>query len=266
VTRRDKFAKAIGSYSTTVRIRKARKLLRTLDDIAWEILAIHANNQHLLYSQTLLEKVPTSRAAHAFSNLRDAMSRYELVRIASIWDGEEEFGINLPSVVALIDDSKVLEKLEKDEYARHASMRHSSAKMEDWAETIFKNEQKEFATARTLELRTVLHQTINDINTFKQNKKLETLVYVRHKYLAHNLTQIDLETRNKKLKTRMRIPKLKFGDESFILKQTVSFIENLHLWVCGTNAISPDSARIHSDNASELWSFCEFKMPDQELR
>ncbi len=187
------------------------------------------------------------------------MGRYELVRIASLWDNEDQFGINIPNVVALIDDPNVLEKLKNDEYARHAFSRASGAPMEDWAEALSKKRQKEFANERKSKLSATIKKTIPEIKAFRQNRRLRALQNARNKHLAHNLTTTDLERR--KMNQKTRVPKLKFGDETFILDQTVSFIETLHLYVCGTNAIAKESAKAHSRNASDLWSNCIFQIP-----
>jgi AbiU2 len=110
--------------------------------------------------------------------------------------------------------------------------------------------QKEFATERKSKLSATIEQTIPEIERFRQNRRLKALQNARNKHLAHNLTTTDLERRKKHQKTH--VPKLKFGDETFILDQTVSFIETLHLCVCGTNAIAKESAKAHSRDASDL--------------
>jgi AbiU2 len=167
--------------------------LRILDDLAWELLALHANNQHLGYSLELSRKIPKSHAAKAFLSLRTSMGRYELVRIASLWDNEDQFGINIPTVVGLINDPKVLEKLENDEYARHAFSCASGPPMEDWAEALSKKIQKEFATERKSKLSATIEKTIPEIERFRQNRRLKALQNARNKHLAHNLTTTDLE-------------------------------------------------------------------------
>src|SRR3979411_945048 len=86
------------------------KLGKVLDHFLY-VVELHANNSFVVYSPTLVSQIPPSYAANAFNVFQRSMHQIEIVRLCAIWDSADPEKENIPTVVELIDDEKIIELL-----------------------------------------------------------------------------------------------------------------------------------------------------------
>lgn len=75
------------------------------------VLELHANNEIIVYSDTLSAQIPTSYAANAFIIFRHGSHQFEIVRLCALWDSVELEKENIPTIIELIDHPEVIELL-----------------------------------------------------------------------------------------------------------------------------------------------------------
>ena len=97
------------SKSERIDLAKAR-VARVLDHLLY-VIELHANNEFVVYSNTLSSQSPRSYAANAFLVFQRSMYQIEVVRLCALWDRAELPRENIPTVVELIDDNEIIETL-----------------------------------------------------------------------------------------------------------------------------------------------------------
>ena len=106
------------SLGKPARIELAKdKMPRVLDHILY-LLELHANNAYVVYSSLLSSQIPQSFGANAFNIFRRSMHQFEIVRLCALWDSADSAKENIPTVIELIDDAKIIDML-ADETRSH---------------------------------------------------------------------------------------------------------------------------------------------------
>jgi hypothetical protein len=81
--------------------------------------------------------------------------------------------------------------------------------------------------------------------------RLQRIMNLRDKHLAHSLT----ETRREKSGP---IAPMQYGDERWVLEETLPIVEALYCWVNGCSFSFDDSRKVDRKNAKALWEGCKF--------
>jgi AbiU2 len=163
------------NMETQQRITEAKRLTERLVDHTQYLIDIHENNAIVLYSDTLSKQVPKSYAANAFNVFREAMHQIEVVRICALWDSAHIEREGILTVIALIDDQKVLDALAEQARARHPAERG--------------NQQAERAMSS-------LKSAIKQAKDLRTSAQLISIRNLRDKHVAHYLGQTAQEKKN----------------------------------------------------------------------
>ena len=152
------------------------------------------------------------------------MHGFEIVQLCALWDKpDQELAHNsIPTVHALIDDDAVVKILVRNVEG-------------GWPDG-----------EGDPDLLAYLKATRSEGGA----KALEALSRLRQ-VLAHAL----VETRAEK---KGIVAPMKYGDEQALLRETTRIIEELYLWVTGTNFDLSDNRELQARRARALWSNCKF--------
>src|SRR4051794_5585364 len=99
MSRLDKIRKKIAGLPVAARITRASELAERVLDHTRLVLHLHASNHELNYSDQIGRQVPHSYAAHTFNLLRDTQLRFELLRLAALWDAPSENRESIPTLL-----------------------------------------------------------------------------------------------------------------------------------------------------------------------
>lgn len=238
---RDKIAK----LGLAERLHAAKAKTNSVVDHLRYLIELHENNALVLYSPLLSSQIPTSHAANAFIVFQRGLHQIELVRLCALWDGIDPDKENIPTIIEIINRPDVLETL-ADETASHWKGR-GIAKAQRRIEDQFGEQQAQMA-------REGLRKAIDDGCAIAGSTKLQTIMNLRNKHLAHSLSQTRRE------KEVGPISPMKYGDERAILEKTLPIVESLYCWVNGCSFSFNDSREIDRRNAKALWERCTFKI------
>jgi hypothetical protein len=223
------------------------KIERVVDHLLY-VLELHENNAIVLYSSTLSAQIPLSFAAHAFNAFQQALHQFEIVRLCALWDGPELEKENIPIVIELVDHPDVIESL--------AQGISAFWKGHEGGVPAFAGAQSRalFGEGQAQKARHELPKVIAAGRETMASPKLTSIMNLRHKHLAHSLSQTRPEQKSNP------IAPMKYGDEHEILDATVPIVDTLHCWVIGSNILFDESRRIARENAEALWTACKFKI------
>lgn len=223
---------------------KACDKIEKLTNLLLEVIALNENNAYLIYSNVLAEQIPTSHAAHAFTNLQNANISYEIIKIRALWDRDKEAN-SIPAVRELLSKD-VIKHCYASVYETHANSKHPSLIKPDNSEDRFAIIQTNFAKEQRTKAQKELSQIISLIDQITCDQRLQSLDNHRTKHLAHNLNQTRLEKKSK--------PKtLKYGDEKWLLNESIKIVTGLYLWVNGTDFDIELSRRLARKRAVAFW-------------
>jgi hypothetical protein len=240
------------------RIGEAQAKTRLVVSHSLEILALHENNAIIVYSSKLASQIPKSMAANAFNIFQQSMHRYEIVRICSLWDSADAAKENIPTVIQLINDASVIDRLgaEMEKYwggyggtILNPSDDPELAEIEREA---YVASEKAFGRKQGAKVRQRLRRAISLCEKTAKSPKVNALHNLRDKKLAHLLAY----TRREK---HGPVDPVKYGYETELLKRSLQIIEALYFGVCGTSLDFDNSRRIDKKYAKALWGACSFK-------
>jgi hypothetical protein len=229
---RDEIVK-IAKMTLSERIEAARaKTAKVVDHLSY-LIKLHENNV-LILSPLLRSQIPTSHAANAFIVFQHGVFQFEIVRLCALWDGIDLDKENVPTIIKMINQSDVVDALVEE---------FSSS----WPGPL----DKKFRAQQAKKARCGLRQAIGDAREIESSKSLKSIMNLRHKHLAHSLTQ----TRDEKAGP---IPPMKYWDQRVILNKTLPIVQALHLWINGADFSFNKSRKIDRKNAKALWEGCKF--------
>jgi len=245
---------------TAERVEAAKEKTRRIVDHLLYLLALHENNAIVLYSPTVSAQIPTSFAANAFNTFQRGLHLFEIVRLCALWDSARPDRESIPTVIQLIDDSDVIETLVQ-ETAAQWQKREPQLPLDD-IDPELHNEviqqlrlnQEGFAQQEAQKAREGLRKAIHDSRLITSSQKLQSILNLRHKSLAHSLSVTDLE---RKLG---EVEPMKYGYERDVLNSTLPIVEALYCWVNGCSFLFENSQKIARKNAEALWTACTFNI------
>jgi hypothetical protein len=245
--------------TTAERIQAAKdKTERVVDHLLY-LLALHENNAIIVYSDTLSSQIRYLHAANAFDVFRAGLHQFEIVRLCALWDRAGDDKENIPTIIELIDLPEVIEALAQKTLGHWSGIGgHIMNPSEDPALSALEAEylqrhNEEFGQQEAQRARGELRKAIADVRAILSSQRLSSIMNLRHKHLAHSLTQTDLEK-----KAAGPIPPMKYGDEREILLASLPIVEALHCWVSGKSFSFANSQEIDRNNAEALWKRCTF--------
>jgi AbiU2 len=231
---------------------------RVFDHILY-LLELHENNAIVLYSPALSSQIPTSYAANAFNVFQRGLHQFEIVRLCALWDRAELDKENIPTIIELIDHNDVIESLVQ-ETASHwhgdvGAILNPSDDPDLHALEIdaLKLSNESFGNEQAQKARIELHKAINDSRAILNSPRLQGIMNLRDKHLAHSLSHMRREKAGP-------IAPMKYGDEREVLNATLPIVEALYCWVNGRSFSFEDSRDIDRGNAEALWKVCSFNI------
>ena len=111
-----------------------------------------------------------------------------------------------------------------------------------------------FADEEAERARVELDKAIKDSRAIINSPRLQGIMNLRNKHLAHSLSHTRLE------KKRGSVAPMKYGDEWEVLNATLPIVEALYRWINGCSFSFTESRDIDRKNAESLWNVCSFKI------
>ena len=108
------------TLSSQARIALAKAKMERVFDHFLYLLELHANNEFVVHSPILSTQIRKSFAANAFNVFQRSMYQIEIVRLCALWDSVDPDKENIPTVVELIDDEKIIDELAMEVRAQSA--------------------------------------------------------------------------------------------------------------------------------------------------
>jgi len=241
------------------RVKTAKEKTERVIDHLHYLLALHENNAIVLYSPTLSSQIPTSYAANAFNVFQRGLHQFEIVRLCALWDKAELDKENIPTIIELIAHNDVIESLVQ-ETASHwhdqvGCILNPSDDPDLHALEIdaLKRSNERFGNEQAQKARVELYKAIHDSRAILNSPRLQGIMNLRDKHLAHSLSH----TRREKAGP---IAPMKYGDEREVLNATLPIVEALYCWVNGCSFSFEDSREIDRKNVEALWNVCSFNI------
>jgi hypothetical protein len=243
--------------TTAERIQAAKvKTDRVVDHLLY-LLALHENNAIIVYSDTLSSQIKRSFAANAFNAFQGGLHQFEIVRLCALWDRAGADKENIPTIIELIKPPVVIEAFAQ-EMLRHwsgiggdimnASEDHELSAL---ANAALQRRNEELGQREAQRARDELRQAITEVCRILDLPKLTSIMNLRHKHLAHSLTETNLEKAGP-------VAPVKYGDERALLFETLPIVQTLHRWINGKDFSFANSQEIARNNAEALWKRCTF--------
>jgi hypothetical protein len=246
--------------TTAERIEAAKvKTERVVGHLLY-LLALHENNAIIVYSNTLSSQVRYAHADNAFNVFRAGLHQFEIVRLCALWDRARADKENIPTIIELIDHPEAIEALAQETLGQWSGIGgRIMNQSEDPALAIleaecFQRHNEAFGQEQAQRARDDLRKAIEDVRTILNSARLKSTMNLRHKHLAHLLTETNLE------KSEPVAP-MKYGDERKLLFESLPIVETLHCWVSGKSFSFAKSQEIARNNPEALWTRCTFNIP-----
>jgi AbiU2 len=243
--RQNRDQKWFEKLEATERIELAKAKMPNLLGHFLYLLELHANNTHVVYSSLLSGQIPQSFAANAFNVFQRSMHQFEIVRLCALWDRAQAEKVNIPTVIELIGDDKIIDMLADE--ARKPWVNEATV----LNDADMKRSELEFADEQAAKARSELKEALAEAREILASPRLNSVMNMRDKHLAHSLERTKRETHG-------LIAPMKYGDETAVLEQSVPIIERLYCWVSGASFSIGDTRRIDEENATSLWQACKF--------
>ena len=245
--------------TTAERIQAAKvKTERVVDHLLY-LLALHENNAIIVYSDTLSSQISRSLAANAFNVFQGGLHQFEIVRLCALWDTPGADKENIPTIIKLIKSSDVIEALAQETLRLRSGIGCDIMDPSEDPETsalanaALQRSNEELGQQEAQRARDELRIAIADVRAILKSARLTSIMNLRHKHLAHSLTETRLE------KAGVLAP-MKYGDEREVLRASISIVEALHRWINGKGFSFADSQEIARNNAEALWKRCTFNI------
>jgi hypothetical protein len=241
--------------ATRIELAQA-KMERVLDHFLY-LLELHANNEFVVYSPVLSAQIRESFAANAFNVFQRSMHQIEIVRLCALWDKARPDKENIPTVVELIDDEKIIEELAQETRAHWANNQPPGLMNPSPDPGLAAIQQQDlmadnarFGDELPRKARAELKKTIVNTRASLSSPLHESVMNMRDKHLAHSLEETGREKKR-------AVPAMRYGDETVLLNDSIPIIKALLCWVNGNPLLISESQKIARENAQALWLGCK---------
>jgi hypothetical protein len=188
------------------------------------------------------------------------MHQFEILRLCAPWDSVDPDKENIPTIIELIDHPDVIEALARETSEHWTSMGASiihpntDPAMRSAAQEALERANREFGEQQADKGRAELREAIAKARGLLASPKLTSIMNLRHKRLAHSLSQTREE------KKSGPIAPMKYGDERELLNASIQIVASLYCWVNGCSFDFEDSRKIDREHAHALWMNCKFNI------
>jgi len=155
----------------------AKTTMEKLLDHFLYVMELHANNSFVVYSPALSRQIPKSFAANAFNVFQRGMYQIEIIRLCALWDEPKNNRLNIPTVVELIDNEKVIEALAEETRRQWANQPGAPE---------LKAVNLRFGEEQAAKSRVELKEAIDAARSVRSSPSFIAVMNTRHK-LAHSL-------------------------------------------------------------------------------
>jgi AbiU2 len=241
------------------RVKAAKEKTKRVIDHLLYLLELHENNAIVLYSPTLSSQIPTSYAANAFNVFQRGLHQFEIVRLCALWDRADLDKENIPTIIELIDHNDVIEILAQETVSHRLDEGGSIPNPSDDPHLhaleidMLMGSNESFANEQAQMARIELRKAIQDSHAILKSSRLQGIMNLRNKHLAHSLSHTRREMAGP-------VAPMKYGDEREVLNATLPIVEALFCWVNGCSFSFEDSRAIDRENAEALWNVCSFNI------
>ena len=162
----------------TQRIELAKNKMEKVLDHFLYLLEINANNMFVVYNPTLSSQIPASFAANAFNIFQKSMHQFEIVRLCALWDKDDIEKENIPTVIQLIDEDRIIETLSEETRRHWAGVRghlvnpSSDPTLASIQQEEVKHSNVQFGNDQAAKATAELKQTIADVKAILQSPRL----------------------------------------------------------------------------------------------
>lgn len=258
MARGDVTRKKIAGMSPAERVSLAEKKASELWRFIGSLAQTHGNNQIVNATNRLSSQIGRSYAGHAFFDFQQAILYMELAKLTALWDRPDLGKFSIPTVIALIDEPKVLRIL----YRRRLFERLE-------LERVFRrNHREEFAfeelqqhchvirvgaiEAARRSYRKQLRIGMGVGRAVMESKRLLSIRDFRDRYIAHNLDADDPGIAARPYTAP------KFGQERRLLMTTCRVTDALNGVIRGAGFQFESLLGDGKRNAGYLWDGCRF--------
>ena len=232
-----------------------RKILDSINRDMRMAIAIHQIYVKSAHDDNIISKYNNSHAANAFNVVRDNLFYSEILALMRIWDyGKDAFSI--PNIIKRLRKSEVRDAiigrrrkanlgLQSDPGLR-AKYRDDPAVLES-----LRLRSEEDAVAAADDARVEIDGCLKDVDRITETPGYKSLRNFRDKVVAHTLSITNSE------KTAMKkgepIRNLKYGDESILLRDTISGVTRLNPIVDDLHVFFDNTERIWEKYSDDFW-------------
>ena len=252
------------SMSVANRVTLAKERTGKVVDHLRAAIEMHEANAIVVYSPILAKQIPKSHAAHAFDQFQRSMYFFEIIRLCALWDHDARLDFvdsdmeSVPTIIKLIDDTDVLAALTEETRAhwvnRMLPRNYSSSSDQETQEAIqeaMRRRKEEWADEQAAKTNSRLIDAMAKARCVIGSPELRSVLNIRHKYLAHSLTQTRLER-------KASVHPIKYGDEAWLFEETLKIVDGLHIGINGAGFAWDSARQIARRNAEALWNSCTF--------
>lgn len=115
--------------------------------------------------------------------------------------------------------------------------------------------QEKWADEQAAKTASRLENAIAQAKSVAASPRLRSVLNIRHKHLAHSLTETSLERKGS-------VHPMNYGDERWLFEETLEIVDCLHIGINGAAFMWKDARRIARRNAEALWKSCTFTVTD----
>ncbi len=253
------YQKDVSRLSAAERLEAAKSTIQRLTEHVSSVVDVHENNAVFSFSDKIAAQADDTYAGNAFNVTRVALTAYEALRTAALWDKPQEGTISIPTALALLDSPSVVRLAAKESFEATANRTthflhpNPDSEIQAWYEAQEKADQIEDAKKqRRLCIEKI--RLIVDVARHARDNcgEIKSLLNTRH-YIAHNLENTLDERRG----TTFNTPQ--WQGVWNIQKLSLHIIEELYIWVNGVNySIDDDCRRNARENANDFWGNATF--------
>jgi hypothetical protein len=255
-----RFQRWMGKLSADERIRQAKDRADKLVGHTATLFLMHEANALVVYSPKLSGQIPRSHAAHAFNQFQRSMHLFEIIRLCALWDPPGTDRESIPTIVELFNEPALVDQIARDRHDRYANQEPADLGSDPEFAAAYRETWKADRIAAAQEAEQRLRQRLGFVAEkaakIATSPRLKAIRDFRDAYIAHNLTLPEPDMASEENVSRVR-----YGDETALLKNTVAVANALHSGLNDTSFAWDESRQMARRNAAALWENCAFNVP-----
>jgi hypothetical protein len=242
------------------KLSMAKERTQRVVDHTRDLLLMHEANAIIVYSPALSNQIPTSFAAIAFNQFQRNMHWLEIVRLCALWDNHDRDKENIPTIIELVEDTSVCTALVEETRAHWINQplprdvtEPADPEVRAAVDRALLRSQESWADEQAKKCGIALSDAIARAKSVMDSSRQIAVMNLRHKHIAHSLTETEFERKG------VAQP-MKYGDERWLLEETVAIVDGLHLAINSSAFMWEDAREQAKRHASSLWHNCSFRI------